>query len=150
VLGLDYTEIADTRINVQLFQTHIFDRNPDIIPSTNENGYSLLVNHKFGDKVEAQALWIASLNRSDWMLRPRVSWNFEKNWRAGARCRYLQRAAARLLRSLRRQGPRLHRTALQLLIFRVSRRSLASRRGRWHPVVLGAVVGFRHVDLHRR
>ena len=82
VVGLDYNEIADTRINVQLFQQHIFDRDPGIIPETNENGYSLLVNHKFGDKVEAQALWISSLDRSDWMLRPRVSWNFEKNWRA--------------------------------------------------------------------
>ncbi len=81
VIGLDYTELADTRINFQIFQSHVFDRDPDIIPSTNENGYSLLVNHKFGDKVEAQALWISSLNRTDWMLRPRVSWNFEKNWR---------------------------------------------------------------------
>jgi len=81
VVGLDYTEIADTRINVQLFQDHIFDHNPYIIPSTNENGYSLLLNHKFGDKVEAQVLWISSLNRTDWLLRPRISWNFEKNWR---------------------------------------------------------------------
>ncbi|MBN8450610.1 MAG: hypothetical protein J0M13_16735 [Candidatus Accumulibacter sp.] len=81
VIGLDYTELADTRINFQIFQSHVFDRDPDIIPSTNENGYSLLVNHKFGDKVEAQALWVSSLNRTDWMLRPRVSWNFEKNWR---------------------------------------------------------------------
>jgi len=24
---------------------------------------------------------VASLNRTDWMLRPRVTWNFEKNWR---------------------------------------------------------------------
>ena len=81
VLGLDFTQFADTRINVQLFQSHFFDHSPDIIESANETGYSLLVNHKFGDRVEAQALWIASLNRSDWMLRPRVSWNFEKNWR---------------------------------------------------------------------
>ncbi|MEF8704220.1 MAG: DUF1302 family protein [Candidatus Accumulibacter sp. UW26] len=81
VLGLDYTEIADTRINFQLFQNHIYDHDPDIIPAANENGYSLLVNHRFGDKVEAQALWISSLNRTDWLLRPRVSWNFEKNWR---------------------------------------------------------------------
>lgn len=81
VLGLDLTQFTDTLINVQIFQGHIFDRNPDIVPSTNESGYSLLLNHKFGDKIEAQALWIASLNRTDWMLRPRVSWNFEKNWR---------------------------------------------------------------------
>ena len=81
MLNLDYTEIADTRVNVQLFQSHVFDRDPGILPSTNENGYSLLLNHKFGDKVEAQALWLASLNRTDSMLRPSVSWNFEKNWR---------------------------------------------------------------------
>ena len=81
VLGLDFTQFTDTRINVQLFQTHFFDHNPDTLTSPNESGYSLLLNHKFGDKVEAQALWVASLNRTDWMLRPRVSWNFEKNWR---------------------------------------------------------------------
>ncbi|HPT50201.1 MAG TPA: hypothetical protein PLS67_03065 [Accumulibacter sp.] len=81
VVGLDYNEIADTRINLQFFQSHFFDRHPDIIQSTNENGYSVLLNRKFGDKVEAQVLLIASLNRSDWMLRPRASWNFEKNWR---------------------------------------------------------------------
>jgi len=81
VLGLDFTEFADTRINTQLFQSHFFNHDPDIIPSTNEYGYSLLVNHKFSDKFEAEALWIASLNRTDWMLRPRVTWNLEKNWR---------------------------------------------------------------------
>ncbi|MEF8708402.1 MAG: DUF1302 family protein [Candidatus Accumulibacter propinquus] len=81
VLGLDFTEFADTRINTQIFQSHFFNHNPDIIQSTNEYGYSLLVNHKFSDKFEAEALWIASLNRTDWMLRPRVTWNLEKNWR---------------------------------------------------------------------
>ncbi len=80
-LGLDYTEIADTRINVQFFQSHFFNHSPDIIQSKDENGYSLLVNRKFGNKVEAQVLFIASLNRSDWLLRPRLMWNFEKNWR---------------------------------------------------------------------
>ncbi len=81
VLGLDYTELADTRINLQLFQSHVFDYNAAIVPDKNENGFSVLVNHKFGDRVEAQALWIASLNRTESLLRPRVIWNFEKNWR---------------------------------------------------------------------
>jgi hypothetical protein len=80
VLGLDFSQFTDTRINVQVFQNHFLDHDPNIIPSTNENGYSLLLNHKFGDQFEAQALYIASFNRNDWMLRPRVSWNFEKNW----------------------------------------------------------------------
>lgn len=81
VLGVDYTELADTRINLQLFQSHVFDHNSAIIPERNENGFSLLVNRKFGDRVEAQVLWIASFNRTDWLLRPRLTWNFEKNWR---------------------------------------------------------------------
>jgi hypothetical protein len=80
VLGLDFSQFTDTRINVQVFQNHFLDHDPNIIPSSNENGYSLLLNHKFGDRFEAQALYIASFNRNDWMLRPRVSWNFEKNW----------------------------------------------------------------------
>jgi hypothetical protein len=25
--------------------------------------------------------WISSLNRNDWLFRPRVMWNFERNWR---------------------------------------------------------------------
>jgi hypothetical protein len=80
VVGIDFTQFADTRVNVQLFQSHFFNHDPDIIPSTNEYGGSVLVSHKLSTKVEAQALWIASLNRTDWMLRPRVNWNFEKNW----------------------------------------------------------------------
>jgi len=81
ILGLDYTELADTRINLQLFQSHVMDHNSAIIPDRNENGVSVLLNRKFGDRLEAQALWIASLNRTDWLLRPRILWNFEKNWR---------------------------------------------------------------------
>jgi hypothetical protein len=42
---------------------------------------TLLVNHKLTERLEAEVLWIASLNRSEWMLRPRISWGFERNWR---------------------------------------------------------------------
>ena len=42
---------------------------------------SLLLNHKLGDKLEAQVTWISSFNRTDWLLRPRLQWNFERNWR---------------------------------------------------------------------
>ncbi len=80
-LGLDFTLPADTRFNVQLFERTFFDHDPDLISDKREQGYSLLLNHKFTDKVEAQALWIASLNRTDWLFRPKVSWAFERNWR---------------------------------------------------------------------
>lgn len=80
-LGFDFTLPADTRFNVQLFQRAYFNHDPDLISDKQENGYSLLLNHKFNDKLEAQAMFISSLNRTDWLFRPRVTWNFERNWR---------------------------------------------------------------------
>lgn len=80
-LGLDFTLPADTRLNMQLFQRRFFDHDPDLISDKRENGYSLLLNHKLSDTLEAQATWIASLNRTDWLFRPRVLWSFERNWR---------------------------------------------------------------------
>ena len=79
VLGLDFNQFDDTRINAQIFQNHFFDHNPYIIPDADTFGYSLLVSHKLNARVEAQALWISNVNGTDWMLRPRVTWNFEKN-----------------------------------------------------------------------
>ena len=79
-LGLDFP-FADTRFNVQLFQRQYFSHDSDLIYDRQENGYSLLLNHKFTDRLEAQALWISSMNRTDWLFRPRVMWNFERNWR---------------------------------------------------------------------
>jgi hypothetical protein len=79
--GLDFTLPADARFNVQLFQRVFFDHSPDIVPEKRENGYSLYLSKKFSGNWEAQTTWIASLNRTDWLFRPRVQWNFQKNWR---------------------------------------------------------------------
>ncbi len=79
--GLDFTLPADTRLNVQVFQRDLFDYDPNLFADKHESGYSLLLNHKLSDKLEAQVTWISSLNRTDWVVRPRVMWNFEKNWR---------------------------------------------------------------------
>jgi len=84
VVGLDFALPEDTRLNVQLFQRAYFQHDPDIIPSSHENGYSLLLNHKFTERFEAEVLWISSLNRTDWMLRPRLIWALDKAWRLQA------------------------------------------------------------------
>ena len=80
-LGLDFTLPSETRFNVQFFQRQYFSHDPDLIADARENGVSLLLSHKFTDKLEAQALWISSLNRTDWLFRPKITWNFERNWR---------------------------------------------------------------------
>ena len=80
-VGLDFTLPADTRFNVQFIQRVYFSHDADLISDRREDAYSLLLNHKLTDKLEAQALLISSLNRTDWLFRPKVSWGFEKNWR---------------------------------------------------------------------
>jgi hypothetical protein len=79
--GLDFTLPAETRFNVQFFQRQFLDDNPHQILDKQENGYSLLVNNRFLTNWEAQALFISSLNRNDWLFRPRLTWNFQRNWR---------------------------------------------------------------------
>lgn len=80
-VGLEFTPFTETRFNVQLFQRAFFNHDPGIIPSKHENGYSLYLTHQLTNKVELQGLWIASLNRTDWLFKPRIVWNFEQNWR---------------------------------------------------------------------
>jgi len=80
-VGLDFNLPAQTRFNAQVFQRQYFSYDSDLISDKRENGVSLLLNRKFGDRFEAQALWITSVNRTDWLFRPRVMWNFERNWR---------------------------------------------------------------------
>jgi hypothetical protein len=81
VIGLDFSLPAETRLNLQFFQRVFFAHDPDLALDKLENGASILLNGKLSPKIEAQALLIHSLNRSDWMFRPRLSWNFQPNWR---------------------------------------------------------------------
>lgn len=79
--GLDFTLPADTRFNVQFFQRIYTNHDRDSLQDREENGYSLYLNTKIIPAIESQVTYIASLNRSSWLARPRVLWNFQKNWR---------------------------------------------------------------------
>jgi len=81
VVGMDFNPTTETRLNAQLFQRIFFDHAPNILFDQYESGISLLVNHKFPHNWEAEALLIHSLNRSDWMVRPKLTWGFQPNWR---------------------------------------------------------------------
>ena len=85
-LGLDFSLPAEARLNLQFFQRVFFAHDSGMFQDRVENGASVLLNGKVWRNIEAQALLIHSLNRSDWMFRPRLSWNFEKNlrWVLGA------------------------------------------------------------------
>ena len=79
--GLDFALPQETRLNLQVFEREFLDHDPDIISKRHEPGFSVLLNRKLSDRLEAEVLYIASLNRTDWMVRPRVMWDFQTNWR---------------------------------------------------------------------
>lgn len=80
-VGLDFNPSTDTRVNTQFFQRVYFDHAPDINFDQFENGFSVLLHHDFPRKWEAEVLLISSLNRRDWLLRPKLAWRFRPDWR---------------------------------------------------------------------
>ena len=82
IIGLDFPLPADSRLNFQFFQRRFPNHDPDITPARVESGVSLFASTKMlDDKVEPDLLVMQSLNRLDWMVRPRVTWQFHPSWR---------------------------------------------------------------------
>lgn len=81
-VGLDFNPSSDTRLNTQFFQRVYFDHEADINFDRFENAFSILVHRDLPRSWEADVLLISSLNRSDWLLRPKATWKFERDWRA--------------------------------------------------------------------
>ena len=82
IVSLEFPLPDDARFNFQFFQRRFSDHDRDIIPAARESGVSLYWSGKWTSRFEPQLLFIHSLNRNDWMVRPKLIWNFEKNWRA--------------------------------------------------------------------
>ncbi|MGI9025709.1 MAG: hypothetical protein ACR2GP_09010, partial [Burkholderiaceae bacterium] len=53
-------------------------------PKKIESGVTLFWSGKWNNKLDPQLLLIHSLNRNDWLLRPKLVWGFQKEWRAVA------------------------------------------------------------------
>ncbi|MBP7641093.1 MAG: hypothetical protein KA733_10035, partial [Thauera sp.] len=58
------------------------DHRPGMMMDRHEQGVSLQVVHGAGTDLEAEVLAVTSLNRSDYSLRPKLSWKFAPAWRA--------------------------------------------------------------------
>jgi hypothetical protein len=81
IVSLEFPWPEEGRLNFQLFQRRFMNHDADIIPDKHESGASLYLTGKWGNRAEPQLLIIHSLNRNDWMVRPKVVWTLEKNWR---------------------------------------------------------------------
>lgn len=80
-LGLDFTLPRDIRLNLQFFQRVYLDYDRAIFQDKWESGGSILLQGDLWRDFQGQMLMIHSLNRDEWMLRPRLTWNFAKNWK---------------------------------------------------------------------
>ena len=82
IFSLDFTLPKDLFLNVQLFQNIFFDHDPNLIYDSYETGASVLLRGKIGSKWEPEILWIQGLNRNENLIRPRMTWHPDTNWRA--------------------------------------------------------------------
>jgi hypothetical protein len=80
-IGADLNVFKETRLNLQFFQRIFTNHSADILEDRYESGASVLVETPLSAKWEARALFVRSLNRNDSMVRTRLAWKFEKNWR---------------------------------------------------------------------
>ncbi|MDY0011741.1 MAG: hypothetical protein RBS40_02470 [Rhodocyclaceae bacterium] len=84
VVGVDVPVEDRWRFNAQVFARVFYDRDPSMGVERQEPGASLLVNRRFNHTLEAEALLVSSLNRNDYMFRPKVIWKFAPDWRGQA------------------------------------------------------------------
>ena len=81
IAGVDLTPAGGWRLNAQFFQRIFLDHDSSIGLRKHEHGASLLVSHDLGNGLEAELLAISSLVRTDWMLRPALTWKAGGNSR---------------------------------------------------------------------
>ncbi len=81
VLGFDLNLPRDTRLNIQGFQRIYLGHDPDLYYDRVESGASFLLNVKLVAKWEAEWLHIQSLNRQEYLSRPRIVWKPQPNLR---------------------------------------------------------------------
>lgn len=80
VLGMEYPLGARARLNMQIFQRWFPDLAPGMTAKALETGASLYLSSRFG-AFEPQLLVAGSLNRGDYLLRPRLVWELGPRWR---------------------------------------------------------------------
>lgn len=82
IFSLEFPLANEARFNAQVFQRIFKNHDADILPRRVESGVTLFWSGKWTSRVEPQILAIHSLNRNDWLLRPKIVWNVKKDWRA--------------------------------------------------------------------
>lgn len=80
VLGLEYPLPARARLNIQFFQRWFPAHEIAMTAKELETGASLYLSGHWG-RFEPQLLLAGSINRGDWLLRPKLVWDIGPHWR---------------------------------------------------------------------
>lgn len=83
-LGIDVPVQDVWRFNMQYFARWLDDHDDRMAVDREERGMTFQVVRELGSTVELEFLAASSLNRSDYMLRPKATWKFAPEWRAVA------------------------------------------------------------------
>jgi len=83
-LGVDIPVGSSTRLNVQYFARWLDDHDPWMGIDREERGMTFQVVQEIGSSLELEFLGATSLNRRDYLLRPKATWKFAPEWRAVA------------------------------------------------------------------
>jgi len=83
VIGVDIP-VGDWRFNAQYYGRTFFGHEDGMAWDRNEQGVTLLVNHEFSERLEAEVLVVSGLNRDDYMIRPKMVWQITPVWRGTA------------------------------------------------------------------
>ncbi|MBI2798794.1 MAG: hypothetical protein HYX63_00680 [Gammaproteobacteria bacterium] len=82
VLGVDWAGETGHNANFQFFQTWLQEHKPTMISKEVETGASIfLTTTSWHHDIKPEVLWIRSLDRNEWLLETKVTWNFATNWR---------------------------------------------------------------------
>lgn len=79
-LGVD-VPVGDFRFNVQYYGRWLDDHNAAMASDRHEQGMTFQIVHGSGTNLEAEFLAVSSINRSDYLLRPKLTWKFAPTWR---------------------------------------------------------------------
>lgn len=80
-VGVDVANPDESRLNLQVFQRVFSGHDTDMLLERLESGATLLYNQKLPSRIEAEIIWIQSLNRWENLIRPRIIWKPEQNLR---------------------------------------------------------------------
>jgi hypothetical protein len=80
VIGLDWSGVQDTLISFQLFQSWLLNPADGIVRDALDTTTTVLLRrHFFNETLDAEVLWLQSLNLGDGLIRPKISYELRDN-----------------------------------------------------------------------